>query len=177
MDFRPTLRRQPLSSDLILQPSTDAYEQARAFRQRGSVVKDPEVVRKEAEERIREAGGDPQCWQLVLSENELQFGQYWGQTFRWLLSNDIGYTAATVASHLKEREGGDTSHSALAAHKDALTSYAQLFPEVVAAVQWTRRREGTLSVRDVDQEPVGFGPHALETYRSLYESTSNESQT
>ena len=78
----------------------------------------------------------------MLSESELQLGQYRGQTFKWLLENNAGYAAAILASHLKEREGGDTFQSPLAVHKDVLASYAQLFPLMVAAIQRARVREG-----------------------------------
>ena len=89
----------------------------------------------------------------------------------------MDFILVILVSHQKEREGGDTSQSPLSANKDALTSYAQLFPQMTAAIQQRRMREGTLSVRGMDQMLVGFGAHARETYQSLYESTSSESQT
>ncbi|CAL8311575.1 unnamed protein product [Lota lota] len=98
MDFRPCLRIQPSSSDLTLQPSPEACW-----------LKTPERVREEATARVLQAGGDPACLELVLSESELQFGQYRG----WLLSHDVGYACSPLASHQKEREGGDTSESPL----------------------------------------------------------------
>ncbi len=36
-----------------------------------------------------------------------------GKTFKWLLSNDIGYLAMVLAVHQREREGGDTTQSAV----------------------------------------------------------------
>ncbi|CAB1416162.1 unnamed protein product [Pleuronectes platessa] len=67
---------------LTLEPSPDATAVARAYHRRGSAVayeiKRPETVREEAKARVLLAGGDPDSWQLVLSENELQFGQYQG---------------------------------------------------------------------------------------------------
>ncbi|XP_067454539.1 uncharacterized protein [Thunnus thynnus] len=181
MDFSPVFPTQPSSAELTLQPSPYASRLAQAYhRQRSAVayqVKMPERVREEAKARVLQAGGDPECWQLVLSESELQFGQYRGQTFKWLLSHDVGYTCAILVSHQKEREGGNTSQSPLSANKDALTSYAQLFPQMTGAIQQRRMREGTLSVRGMDQTLVGFGARARETYQSPYESTSSESQT
>ncbi|XP_044025644.1 uncharacterized protein LOC122863319 [Siniperca chuatsi] len=181
MDYRPSFRREPSLSELTLQPSRDASRLAQAYRRKGSAVacqvKMPDRVREEAKARVLQAGGDPTCCQLVLSESELQFGQYRGQTFKWLLSHDVGYTCSLLVSHQKEREGGDTSQSPLAANKDALASYAQLFPEMTAVIRQRRMREGSLSVRGMDNTLVGFGAHAGETYRSLYESTSSESRT
>ncbi|KAM9341602.1 uncharacterized protein ABDE67_015265 [Symphorus nematophorus] len=106
-----------------------------------------------------------------------QFGQYRGQTFRWLLSHDVGYAAAIVASHHKEREGGDTSQTPLAGNKDALASYAGLFQDFTAVVRRTRMREGSASVRGMDQTLVGFGAHSSRSYQSLYDCTTTESRT
>ncbi|CAL8311559.1 unnamed protein product [Lota lota] len=95
MDFHPCLRIQPSSSDLTLQPSPDALRLARAYRTRGSAgacrVKTPERVREEATAGVLQGGGDPACLELVLSESELQFGQYQDQTLKWLLSHDVGH--------------------------------------------------------------------------------------
>ncbi len=113
MDYRPAFRIKPSSSDLTLRPSADASRLAQDHRRRGSAeahpVKTPERVRDEAKAHIVQAGGDPECWQLVLSESELQFGQYWGQTFKWLLGHDVGYACSRIVSHQKGRDGGDTS--------------------------------------------------------------------
>ncbi|KAJ8245171.1 hypothetical protein GJAV_G00274340, partial [Gymnothorax javanicus] len=162
-------------------PSPEASRLTQAFRRQGSAVareaKKPDRVSEEAKARIVAAGGDPQCWQLVLSESELQFGQYWGQTFKWLLSHDVGYACAILASHAKEREGGDTTESPLAANKDALASYADLFPEVVAEVEQCRMREGSKSVRGMDHQLVGVAKYASLSFKTLYESTAGECRT
>ncbi|KAK2856660.1 hypothetical protein Q5P01_005395 [Channa striata] len=105
----------------------------------------PEQVREEAKARIRLRGGDPQSEPLVLSDSGLQFGQYRGQTFQWLLSNDVGYA-------------------------DVLASYAELFREMVTAVTSHCATEGSLPVQNQDQRPVGFGAHARKRHISLYET-------
>lgn len=178
MDYRPVFRIELPSSELTLRPSPDALKVAQAFHDRGSSevwrVKMPAKVSEEAVARIQRGGGDPRCSQLVLSESELQFGQYRGQTFRWLLTHDLGYAVALLASHRKERAGGDVSASPLMVNKDALASYAQLFPEMVAAVEGRCATEGTGSHRSQDQSLVGFGAHSGMTYVSLYESSSPE---
>ncbi len=178
MDYRPVFRTEPSSSDLTLRPSADASRLAQDYGRRGSAeahpVKTPARVRDEAKARIVQAGGDPECWQLVLSESELQFGQYRGQTFKWLLEHDVGYACSLIVSHQKERDSGDTSDTPLAGNKDALASYAELFPEMTAAIQRRRMSEGCQSVRGMDQTLVGFGAHAGETYQSLYESPTAE---
>eukprot|EP00064_Thunnus_orientalis_P021831 superscaffoldBa00006890_g21999 len=79
-------------------------------------------------------------------------------------------TPVILVSHQKEREGGDTSQSPLTTNIAAvLVSYAQLFPEMTAAIQRRRMHKGAQSVRGMDQTLVGFGAHARETYWSLME--------
>lgn len=79
-----------------------------------------------------ERGGDPTSDHAVLAESQLQFGQ--------LLGNDVGYACTIIVSHEKERDGGDTTQSPLMGNKDALVSYARLFPPMVTAI--ARRRIG-----------------------------------
>lgn len=67
-------------------------------------MKKPEEVEAEAKAQIRSEGGDLSNERLVLSRYKIQFGQYRGQPFKWLLENDVGYTAFIVASHQKEHE-------------------------------------------------------------------------
>ena len=177
MEFRPTF---PLvGTALSLTATASAAKVSKANRRSTAAysVSRPEVVREEAKARILQAGGDPECWQLVLSESQLQFGQYRGQTFKWLLSHDVGYACGILASHIQEREAGDKSQSPLAVHKDALASYAQLLPEMAEVICWRRMREGSVSVRGLDQALIGFGAHAHMSLRALYEATSTECQT
>lgn len=59
--------------------------------------KSPAQVKAEARGRVLAECGDPQNNRLVLSRFTIQFGQYSGQTFQWLLENDIDYVAFLVA--------------------------------------------------------------------------------
>ena len=74
----------------------------------------------------------------MLAESEVQFGQYRGKTFRWLLENDVGYACSIIASHRRERESGDPSQTPLMMQKDSLTSYAMpfVFRLTAQAVNW-----------------------------------------
>ncbi|XP_062250362.1 uncharacterized protein LOC133959255 [Platichthys flesus] len=179
MDFRPVFRFLPSSTTLMLKASNDAFKVAQQSRRPTTsfTVKGPEAVREEAKARILQAEGDPECWQLVLSESQLQFGQYRGQTFKWLLSHDVGYACGILVSHMQEREAGDSSQSPLAANKDALASYARLLPQMVQLIESRRMREGLVSVRAMDRTLVGFGAHAGMSLQALYESTSTECKT
>ena len=50
------------------------------------------VHREEAESTLASReGGDPADKVAVLGSFQLQFGQYQGSTFKWLLENDLGY--------------------------------------------------------------------------------------
>lgn len=168
----PVFRFEP--SELTLQPSVEAF-----FRQQGPSpawkLKTPDRVREEARARVSQMGGEPTNPQEVLAESELQFGQYRGLTFRWLLGNDVGYACGVIASH--ERESGDTTQTPLMEHKDALTSYARLFPPMVAAIARRKMSEGSKSVRGLDSTVVGFGAHAHVSFKSLYEAKETESRT
>lgn len=58
----------------------------------------------EAMERVYSEGGSPD-WDstaLVLSRYTLQFGQYKGQTFKWLLENDLQYAAYIITDDESE---------------------------------------------------------------------------
>lgn len=66
-------------------------------------AKTAQEVQAEAMERVRSEGGCPDgdSTGLVLSRYTLQFGQYNGQTFKWLLENDLQYAAYLITSHEK----------------------------------------------------------------------------
>ncbi|XDV19843.1 hypothetical protein PO909_025246 [Leuciscus waleckii] len=70
----------------------------------------------------------------VTSSSALQFGQYRGKTLKWWLSSDIVNASMVLAVHQREREGGDTTQSAIMGNKDALLRYAALFPDMMAAI-------------------------------------------
>ncbi len=94
-----------------------------------------------------------------------------GKTFKWLLSNDVGYAAMVLAVHQREREGGDTTQSAVMGNKDALLQYAGLFPDVLAAIIERRVREGTSTPTQEDQVLVGLGDFASMSFKDIYEAT------
>lgn len=67
-------------------------------------AKTAQEVEAEAMERVRSEGGSPDgdSTALVLSRHTLQFGQYRGQTFKWLLENDLQYAAYIITGHESE---------------------------------------------------------------------------
>lgn len=50
-----------------------------------------EEVEAEARARVVSEGGDPGAEMVVLSRCTVQFGKYRGQTFKWMMENDVGY--------------------------------------------------------------------------------------
>lgn len=176
MDYKPVFRRLPGSTELMLKCSVDASCVSKASKERPkSKMANKAKVEADAQARVREGGGDPRDRRLVLSQRELQFGQYRGQTFHWLLSNDLGFAVMVVAAHQKERESGVSLESPLMENKEALDRYVGLFPEVVSAIRRRRIGEGSLvAPQEEDSRLVGFGKHAALTYKELYDSTVPE---
>ncbi|KAG9278283.1 hypothetical protein AMEX_G6127 [Astyanax mexicanus] len=134
-------------------------------------MQDRDVAWAEAKQKVVAGGGDPRDNQLVASVSTIQFGQYRGKNFRWLLENDMGYAAMVLAGHQKERESGDLSETALMSNKDVLLKYASFYPEVAEAIK-QRRQGGT-----VGDCLVGFGAHKTCTCKDLYESQDKEKKS
>ncbi|XP_035377658.1 uncharacterized protein LOC118240668 [Electrophorus electricus] len=113
-----------------LQPSPEALEQSDAYKRRPapSRARSAERVREETKDRVVASGGDPGNARLVPSESTVQFGQYRGQTFKWLLTHDVGYAVMVLAARQRECEGGATSMYPAMANKDALVQYASAGP-------------------------------------------------
>lgn len=124
-------------------------------------VKTPEEVEAEAKARNE---------RLVLSRCTIQFGQYKGQSFKWLLENDVGWTAYLVAGHQEQRQ--DTmGQNSMTVNKDSLTRYAIAYPEVLKEVRFRRGYERSLQSGQEGEALVGFGLHRSDTLQDLYEST------
>ncbi|XP_068566861.1 uncharacterized protein [Cebidichthys violaceus] len=171
MDYIPNLRVSYTSNDLILKPSPEA--DAFSSQQEGVQShrpKNPAATMQGARDRVSAGGGDCSDTKLVLSRHEIQFGKYRGQTFHWLLSNDVGNLIVILAAHHQERESGDLDTSPIKQNKDALSRYARLFPCVMSAVQQRRVSDGSSSEGALDSRRVGFGEHAGLSYREFYES-------
>ncbi|KAL3063490.1 hypothetical protein OYC64_003121 [Pagothenia borchgrevinki] len=173
MDHKPSFAFQAGTSDLQLMASTEAGKVSKHNLKRAAprLTSDTrEVAEALAVSRVTGLGGNPvDRWQL-LSQTELQFGQYRGQTLQWLLSNDVGYTATILAVHQGEREGGDVSSTPLMWNKDALLEYASLFALVMAAV--SRKRAPRTPAEH--EQLVGFGTWSAMTYRDLYDTAEKE---
>ncbi|XP_078023615.1 uncharacterized protein LOC144462838 [Epinephelus lanceolatus] len=126
----------------------------------------------DAKARVSALGRNPGDCRQVLSQMEVLFGQYRGQTFQWLLTHDAGYAAALLASHEAETEWGDGS-TPLVSNKDRLLEYARLFPAMAAAIT-DKRCTGTEAEGD---RRVGFGRYCTMTYRQFYETVDAETSS
>ncbi|XP_028300700.1 uncharacterized protein LOC114462201 [Gouania willdenowi] len=143
-------------------------------------VKGPARVIQDAKLCIQHGQGDVEDSNLLLSQHDLQFGKYRGQTFYWLLCNDMGYAVMIVAAHLKERQAGSDNMSHTMLNKDSLCCYAKLFPDVMRAVEQRMLSDGSLipaSSSALDHKVVGFGKHAKLTYKDFFESSVAEVQS
>ena len=143
-------------------------------------IRDEGVLLQDAIDRVRQGGGNPNDQRLVQSRIQLQFGKYRGKTFHWVLSNDMGWTCAVLASHKMEREAGDDRQHPAMRHKDALLAYAVQFGEVKTAVWASKLMRGSLIKEDVryfDDHRVGTGQQARATFRALYESANDEQKS
>nr|XP_017209817.2 uncharacterized protein LOC108181756 isoform X1 [Danio rerio] len=60
----------------------------------------------------------------------LNFGKYNGQSFKWLVENDVGYIKYVLDLHIKERRHQGRKEGPGEYIKDLLLQYVQLFPQV-----------------------------------------------
>ncbi|XP_034064265.1 uncharacterized protein LOC117541213 [Gymnodraco acuticeps] len=170
----PVFRRAP-NGTLLLKATAEASTLAprRAAGQALYRAKKPEEVDAEAWAHVSSEGGSTANATLVLSRWKVQFGQYQGKIFHWLLENDVGYAINLVASHQKEREKTG-SQSPLMANKDAFTRYSSAYPDFLEAVRFHRAfeeaRAKSLLPGQEGQALVGFGDFKFETLDSLYKS-------
>lgn len=147
MDSKPNLRYE--AGELVLRPSKKAavlekLHMAEVAKGVPFTPKDPQAVLGEAKVKVIDAGGDPFDDLLVASQSAIQFGQYRGKTFRWLLENDLGYSLVILSGHQREREAGRLDRGAFMENKDAFLRYACSFSDVTDAIRVRRQREGTL---------------------------------
>lgn len=176
MNSKPNLRVE--AGELVLRASQKAATAEKIHLSQVAkgvpfVPKDPEAVLEEAKVRVVHGGGDPTNDLLLASQSAIQFGQYRGRTFKWLLENDFGYSLMILSKHQWEREAGRLDRGALMVNKDAFLQYACTFKKVTEAIRVRRQREGTLPGCEGDCL-VGFGVHKKSSYKELYEAMDRE---
>ncbi|KAI3361292.1 hypothetical protein L3Q82_013479, partial [Scortum barcoo] len=168
----PTFRKTS-TGELEIKSSKEAQSKAagwrplRAAQHQGPPVNTSEEAKAKA--LVLSEGGDPCNDRLVLSRYKIQFGKYEGQTFKWLLENDVGYTAYVVASHQDQREHNKHQNQ-LMANKDSLTRYAIASPEVLEEIRFHRAYNRSIKAGQEGKVLVGVGAYRWETLQDLYES-------
>ncbi|XP_051959644.1 uncharacterized protein LOC127627336 [Xyrauchen texanus] len=176
MESKPNLHLE--AGELVLRASQGALTVEKLHLSQVSkgvpfVPKEPEAVLGEAKVRVIRGGGDPFDDLLLASQSAMQFGQYRGKTFKWMLENDLGYSIMVLSGHQWEREAGRQDRGALMVNKDAFLQYACSFKMLAEAIKVRRQREGTLPGCEGDCL-VGFGIHKKSTYKELYEATDRD---
>ncbi|XP_060906004.1 uncharacterized protein LOC132983629 isoform X2 [Labrus mixtus] len=158
-----------LTGELELKPSQEALKGG------GPQVKRPKEVEAAAKTLNLSKGGDP-CHDLVLlSRCMVLFGKYKGQTFKWLLENDVSYVAYVMAGHQAEKKF-TVKQDPLTANKDSLLKYAMAYPEVMEEVRFhcEKAKERSLQPGREGAALVGFGAHRWLTLQDLYESKDSK---
>lgn len=92
-----------------------------------------EQVLAQAQRSARDQGiSDPDMF-TIRGMMHVQFGQFRGQTFHWLMENAIGY--ASFVMYQMAREGGSTPDTPLGDNKRELKLYMEGFPAGRRAIQ------------------------------------------
>ncbi|CAM4570990.1 unnamed protein product [Leuciscus chuanchicus] len=145
MESTPNLRVE--AGELVLRPSKRAATVEKVHLSQVAkgvpfVPKYPEAVLGEAKVRVIQGGGNPFDDLLVASQSAIQFGQYRGKPFKWIIVNDLGYSLMVLSGHQREREAGRLDRSALMANKDAFLQYACTFEMVAEAIKSAQAERG-----------------------------------
>lgn len=127
--LKPALRRFS-TGELIMRASPAAADYVVPPRTAQRPFLDALSVSSNARLMVKALGGPAAVKerQNVLAMHVLQFGKYKGQTFKWLLENDLGWVTGVVAVfECKDKEIPNNPHSA---NKFRLVEYVRMFPEV-----------------------------------------------
>ncbi|XP_045208403.2 uncharacterized protein LOC123560232 [Mercenaria mercenaria] len=128
--MEPAFRRS-VSGKLSLADTTEAISIRSENRGRDYTKALPAaVVRKRAEAAVRRMNGDLNNKIHLLGQFTIQFGQFRNETFKWLVSNSLGYAAFIVVSSQNDPASADERW----VNKMALKNYLSLFPEGLEAI-------------------------------------------
>ncbi|XP_042582929.1 uncharacterized protein LOC122137917 isoform X3 [Cyprinus carpio] len=111
-----------------------ASKEAKALASRNTCynrnkVQDKKTACEEAKKRCQPITLTPSEVQY-LGQLQITFGKYNGQSFKWLVENDVGYIKYLLDMHIKERRHHERKASPDEWVKDLLLRYVQLFPQV-----------------------------------------------
>ena len=117
MSMPPTIRTLP-SGDVVLKATPEALRISKAIDHAPKVRSKSKThvqVHTAALNSLKADKIKKPDELLIRSRYELQFGKYRGQTFKWLLENDMGYAAYVVND--MQQEGGHTPDTPLGLNK------------------------------------------------------------
>lgn len=133
-----------------------------------------DTVRMNALSVVSQRGGDVSDKQEVLGEYILQFGKYKGKSFRWLLENDVGYVLYLTNKVEEEEQAGQFNPEGPC--KDSLISflgYSRSFKEIEDLKRYLSQRAVPNPVLTEDDNTVGFGTRAQDTWRKIWDSRAD----
>lgn len=103
MDGNPVFRYYR-TGELLLKASHQSQSVSKAVKHEKLAPKSSVIVEECAKKAVAEANGDIYNVKHVYSKSLLQFGKYYGQSFQWVLENDIGWAVHLISSTENERE-------------------------------------------------------------------------
>jgi hypothetical protein len=161
------------TTQLRLEPTAEANQVARTNKNRPFCpAKQPGLVESVARYQLR---GKTITLMLILACSELQFGQYRGKSFKWLLENAVGYAVGLIESIRKE---GRSNDSPLGVNKQKLVEFTTSFPEINRALEdrelHTAAEAMVKATGDEGERLVGFGQHYRMSRKAVYESADRE---
>lgn len=133
-----------------------------------------EVVRANALASVTQRGGDRTIRHEVMSEYVLQFGKYKGQTYRWLLENDMGYTIYLF--NKVEQEESEGTFNPEGHSKESLLSfldYAGAFKEIKDLQEYLKSKKPAEPVLSEGDNTVGFGVRAKDSWQKIWDTRAD----
>lgn len=140
----------------------------------------PATVEQEASARILRAGCGSLTPRRLLAYSSLQFGQYRGQTFKWILENAVGWAVGFLKSYERENVGVVVNNSALGINKQKFHEYAMGFSAVVTTVEFSRAidkaNETVSATGDEGHHLLEFGEYRSVSWHDMYSSADPKKQ-
>jgi hypothetical protein len=117
--YRTPLVRKISPSVYTWKPTEEAKRVEAQIRKKGSTAAQPhDLVHQKAVAAAKKLGVADPSLNVLRGFYEIQLGKYQGQTFRWLVENDMGYTTFLLCQ--VAAEGGNTGPGALNDNKRQL---------------------------------------------------------
>ena len=146
--FVPTFRKMG-NGEPMLARSNEAKKKQKPQVSRCYRSASQQQVRSDALKSVRAVGGDVKDKKVVLGQYKLQMGMYRGQTFMWVLENDLGWAAALAVSSLKEVK----TPQPLSSNRFALVELMQCFPESRQAIEIKKERGAKFAPKIAQPKP------------------------